>query len=136
MARARIKTIKHTNMLRPNPGLNAEGYNYLQFTCRGCTMRYREEAWRNYVSSIDSPINRNIDNSYLTLEEEPSNRYDPNAVKVVCRGEHFGDLGYVGKEFAPTVKEILGKCISYRVDMIDEAAAGNNQIELIMTWNA
>jgi hypothetical protein len=33
----------------------------------------------------------------LSLEPEPENQYDENAIKVLARGEH---VGYVGKEFA------------------------------------
>ena len=130
------KFVKHSNMLRPNPGLNQEGYEYFQFVCRGCTMRGREDIWTGFVSSIWDDLNRSIDNSYLSLEEEPTNRYDPNAVQVVCRGEYFGTAGYVGKEFAPAVKEILAKCSAYRVDMVDEAEAGNREVRLVLTWKS
>ena len=130
------KFVKHRNMLQPNPGLNQEGYEYFRFVCRGCTMRGREDVWTGFVSSIWDDLNRSIDNSYLSLEEEPTNRYDPNAVQVVCRGEFFGTVGYVGKEFTPDVKEILGKCSAYRVDMIDENEAGQKEVRLLLTWKA
>lgn len=128
------KTIKYNNMLSPNPGLDQEGYNYFSFVCRGCTMKNREDIWNGFVSSISEPYNRKIDNSYLTLEEEPSNIYDPNAVMVVCRGEFFGTVGYVGREFTEQVKEILAKCEAYRVDMADEKERGNRSINLVLTW--
>lgn len=128
------KTIKHENILRPNPGMEAEGYNYFEFPCRGCTMRYRRELWENFVSSIGGWMNRSIDNSYLTFEEEPNNSYDPNAIMVVCRGEFFGTAGYVGKEFTLKIKEILNACESYRIDMIDEEDVGKKEIKLIVTW--
>lgn len=105
-----------------------------QFVCRGCSMRDRERLWHFFVSSIGSDINREIDNSYLTLEEEPNNAHDPNAVQVVCRGEAFGMMGYVGKEYAVEVKAILKECADYRLDMVDEEAAGNREILLEMTW--
>lgn len=130
------KFVKHRNMLQPNPGLNQEGYEYFQFVCRGCTMRGREDVWHGFRSSIWDDLNRSIDNSYLSLEEEPTNRYDPNAVQVVCRGEYFGTAGYVGKEFAPAVKEVLAKCSAYRVDMIDEAEVGQKEVRLVITWKA
>lgn len=128
------KTIKHTNMLKPNPGINQKGYRYFEFLCRGCTIKYRKQIWAGFVSSMDDPINKAIDNSYLTLEEEPSNEYDPNAVMVVCRGEFFGTVGYVGKEFTADVKDILAKCVEYRVDMLNEKYAGEKEIRLLLTW--
>lgn len=129
-----MKTIKHNNLLRPNPGIDAAGYERLQFPCRGCTMRNREEIWYGFVSSISEPYNRECDNSYLTLEEEPSNPYDPNAVMVVCRGEFFGTVGYVAKEHAAAVKGVLGQCSAYRVDMLDETQAGQKNVTLVLTW--
>lgn len=73
-------------------------------------------------------------NSYLIFEEEPNNEYDPNAIKVVVRGEFFGTVGYVGREFTGKVKENLKDCKKYRVDMIDEIEAGNKEIRLLMQW--
>ena len=99
-------------------------------------MRGREDLWTGFLSSISDAMNRSIDNSYLSLEEEPSNRYDPNAVQVVCRGEFFGTMGYVGKEFATAVKEILAKCSAYRIDMIDESDVGQREVRLVLTWKA
>lgn len=130
------KTIKHRNMLQPNPGIDANGYERLRFPCRGCTMRNREEIWHGFVSSISEQHNRDCDNSYLTLEEEPSNLYDPNAVMVVCRGEFFGTVGYVAKEHATKVKDILSRCSAYRVDMLDESQAGQKNVTLVLTWKA
>lgn len=129
-----MKTVKHLNLLKPNPGLDKEGYNYFNFVCRGCTMRDRERIWHGFFSSIEGEINRAIDNSYLTLEEEPENKYDKNAVMVVCRGEFFGTAGYVGREFAAEIKQILECCKEYRVDMTDETEVGNKEIHLVMTW--
>lgn len=131
------KTIKHGNMLQPNPGLDQPGYNYFRFVCRGCTIKEsRKDTWDGFVASMaNDPINQSIDNSYLTLEEEPGNAYDPNAVQVVCRGEFFGTMGYVGREFCLQVKEILSKCKSYRVDMADWSQGGQKEVSLILTWN-
>ena len=128
------KTIKHNNMLQPNPGPGADGYQYFQFIGRGCTMRNREEIWKGFRSSIWDQFNRDLDNSYLSLEEEPGNTYDPNAIQVVCRGEFFGTMGYVGKEFTAKVKEILDTCASYRVDMVDEEEVGRREVNLLLTW--
>lgn len=129
------KEIKHENMLRPNPGLQQAGYRYYPFLCRGCTIgQYRLNTWRGFISSISGPMDRQIDNSYLSLVEEPGNPYDPNAIRVVCRGEFFGTVGYVDREFTAKVKEILDECISYRVDMVDENEVGQKNVHLILTW--
>lgn len=129
------KTIKHSNMLQPNPGFDCEGFHYFHFVCRGCTMmRNRVDVWNGFASSIWDDFNREIDNSYLSLEEEPNNRYDPNAIMVVCRGEFFGTVGYVGKEFTTDVKNILSKSIAYRVDVVDENEIGNREVTLVLTW--
>lgn len=128
------ETIKHENILKSRPKDGEEGLHYLQFMCRGCTMMNRKNLWHGFTSSIAGKANWEIDNSYLSLEEEPSNIYDPNAIMVVCRGEFFGTVGYVGKEYTTEIKEILNKCISYRIDMVDESMAGEKEIALILTW--
>jgi len=128
------KIIKHNNMLRPNPGINQNGYNYYKFICRGCSMNKRRYRWIEFTNSISSFFNKELDNSYLTFEEEPENKYDSNAIRVVCRGEMFGELGYVGREFTLDVKKILKECISYRIDMLNICEAGQNEIPLIITW--
>lgn len=105
-----------------------------RFACRGCAIRNRKYLWEGFVSSMADPWNRAHDNSYMELVEEPNNSYDPNAIKVVCRGEFFGTMGYVGKEFTSEVKKILDKCQSYRVDMLNEEEAGQREVFLVLTW--
>lgn len=126
------RTKKHNNIL--NYKNVDENCNTANFICRGCTMRGRERIWDGYFSSIAELYNREIDNSYLTLEEEPDNKYDPNAIMVVCRGEFFGTVGYVGREYTAEVKKILDDCDSYRVDMADENEIGNKEMTLTLTW--
>ncbi len=115
------------------PGEKTE--NRLEIVCRGCSMRGRESVWQGYVSSVSDPHNWAINNSYLSFEEEPKNRFDPNAVKVVCRGEFFGTAGYVGREFTGVVKELLSSCSGYRVEMLDTSEAGSGEIHLVVFWN-
>ena len=105
--------------------------NVFRFTCRGCTMQGRERVWRGFVSSCAVG---GEDNSYLTLVKEPTNRYDPNAIKVVCRGEFFGTVGYVAKEQTVDVKKILDACRSYHVDMVNVDDVGARELSLILTW--
>lgn len=84
----------------------------LNIVLRGFKMRHREYVLESFLSSISA---HNPDNSYLIFEEEPDNEYDPNAMRVISKGEIFGTIAYVGKEFAPTVKEIVSKCDRYRI---------------------
>lgn len=91
-----MKNIKHKNVLRFKQISLTEDIQAIEFVCRGCTMRDRDLVWESFFSSISGQIDREHDNSYLTLEEEPSNPYDPDAVMVVSRGEIFGTVGYVG----------------------------------------
>lgn len=128
------KTIKHENILSYSALAEAEGNEHFQFLCRGCVMRNRERLWHGFVSSISGIVNREMDNSYLTFEEEPDNAYDPNAIQVVCRGEFFGTVGYVGKEFTLQIKDVLYKCKGYRIDMVNENDAGSKEIPLLLTW--
>lgn len=74
------------------------------------------------------------DNSYMTLEAEPENLYDPNAIKVVCRGEFFGTMGYVGREYTRAVKAVLDSCKCYRLDMADVQMLEKREINLVLTW--
>lgn len=129
------KTIKHEYTLPYSILAEAEGYETFQFICRGCTMMpFRKNLWHGFVSSISGIVNREMDNSYLTFEEEPDNAYDKNAIQVVCRGEFFGTVGYVGKEFTMQIKDILYKCKGYRIDMVNENDAGAKEIPLVLTW--
>lgn len=126
------KTIKHVNIL---PRIEIKGEcNFYEFTCRGCSIRNREEVWQGYVASISDTLNKKNDNSFLTLEEEPSNEHDPNAIMVVCRGEYFGTCGYVGKEYTGEIKKILSECKQYRVDIKNENNVGDREICLLIQW--
>lgn len=49
-------------------------------------------------------LDRLTDGVELSLEAEPTNRYDPNAVKVLHDGVH---LGYVPRELAESVGKSL-----------------------------
>lgn len=107
--------------------------NTLRFTCRGCSVQGRERIWRGFVNSCSAG---GEDNSYLTLEAEPTNTYDSNAVKVVCRGEFFGVVGYVAKEQAAEVKRVLAGCKRYHVVMVNVDSVGDREISLILTWTS
>lgn len=126
---------KHNNILsltlEKKLNLNNQLHE-LEVECRGCNMKGRELIWKSFVSSISF---KEQENSYLTLEEELDNKYDPNAVRVVVRGEIFGMAGYIGKEFTNQIKGILNDCKEYRLDMKDKKECGKSKIKVILKWS-
>lgn len=106
----------------------------MYFVCRGCTIGKRQIIWQSFASSISNKLDMEINNSYLIFEEEPNNLNDPNAIKIICKGEIFGFMGYVGREFTIKIKEILHSCKSYRIDMINLEDCTNKEIELVLSW--
>lgn len=128
-----MKNKRHNNILAYNEKENLN-VNIFEFECRGCQMRGRDNLWEGFVSSINNNGYMQYDNSYLVFEEEPNNEYDPNAIKVVVRGEFFGTVGYVGKEYTKNVKEILNKAKFYRIDMKFESDYFKPSIPLVISW--
>lgn len=131
------KTIKHLNLISAKEKMNPDNkFEQLQFVCRGCTMmQYRKDIWHGWNGSmVGDPLNSSIDNSYFTLEEEPDNAYDPNAIQVVCRGEFFGTAGYVGKEYTAQVKKVLDECTAYRIDVLNNDEIGQKEVTLVLSW--
>ncbi len=127
----RKKTTHRYNLMSRN---SAVGCSSMQFVCRGCTMRNRENLWHGFLSSVTNVIDREFeDNSYFFFEEEPSNEYDSNAIKVLVGGEFFGLVGYVGREFTLEIKDILNRCNQYRIDMVDESVV-EKENKLILTY--
>ncbi len=115
----------YENILSPN-------VKQFDFICRGCTIRqHREDLWHSFHHSNAYP---GEDNTYFEFEDEPDNEYDPNAIMIVMRGEHFGTCGYVAKETTLEIKKILDICEEYRLDMIDEEQCGNREVKLRMTY--
>ena len=108
--------------------------NFFEIICRGCSLRNRPTVLGGYISSISNTHNRLIDNSYLTFKEEPDNKFAPNAILVVVRGEVFGTIGYVGKEFTAKVKDVLNKCSNCRIDMVDKEELGKKEVRLVVHW--
>ena len=49
----------------------------------------------------------NYRNSYVQLKAEPNNKYDPNAIAIWCRGEAFGQLGYVARDYTDAIRSLL-----------------------------
>lgn len=48
----------------------------------------------------------NYRSSHIQLMSEPKNEHDPNAIKVLCKGEAYGKLGYVAKERTSDVRAL------------------------------
>lgn len=87
------------------------------------TNMYKRNTYESYLSSrINSADGWN---SYLTLKREPDNPVDKNAVKVISKGEVYGEVGYVGKEYAELITEILKK----RRDLKVEEVTGSDNID-------
>lgn len=129
------KKKQHNNILKyPGKivdGKEISGLEYFKFQCRGCTIGNRELLWNNYINSIIGWGEE--DNSYFIFEDEPENKFDPNAIKVVVRGEFFGTAGYVGREYTAEVKQILQKCSLYRIDIFS-GKPGDREITLMVRW--
>lgn len=100
-----------------------------EFTCRGCAFRNRANVLNNYIASISSDINFKSNNSYLFFETEPDNKYDDKAIMIVCGGEIFGTVGYVGREFIDEVHKILDSCDEYRIEF-NPADIGTNDMTM------
>ena len=62
-------------------------------------------------SSVKTVIAGLTKGQYLYLEPEPDNKFDPNAVKIICSGLKEGDedvfLGYVPKKFSSEISAAL-----------------------------
>lgn len=104
--------------------------NITKIVCRGCTIGDRKALWYSFKSSnADFP-----NNTYMIFEPEPTNVHDPNAVKIVFKGEMFGTAGYVGKEFTAQVKEIIAQAAKYTIELADEKQIGSRELSLIVRW--
>lgn len=101
-----------------------------KFLCRGCTIGNRKSLWYAFKNSnYELP-----DNTYMIFEPEPTNIHDPNAVKIVFKGEVFGTAGYVGKEYTAEIKEIIAKAAHYTIELADKKQIGSREISLIVRW--
>lgn len=101
-----------------------------EFICRGCSIGNRKYLWYGFKSSNAYDNN----NTYMIFEPEPDNQYDSNAVKVVFKGELFGTVGYVGKEFTSDVKRIIDEAQSYVIEIVDENQIGSREINMKVVW--
>lgn len=59
-------------------------------------------------ASAKEVFNELQDGDTLILEPEPTNQYDPNAIKVI-EPESGEFIGYIQKELSPSVAELLAE---------------------------
>lgn len=104
--------------------------NTFRFECVGCFVKARKDRLVGYVASNGA----GEENSYLTLKKEPSNPYDPNAIAVLVKGEYYGTVGYVGKDYIQEVKSIIKKHKHYKLDMANRSDYELDRIPMVITW--
>lgn len=118
------------NRSRKKEDKENEDDNTITFTVRGCNRnQHRDILWGQIA---DKQKNEEF-NSYIQLKREPKNKFDPNAVLVLCRGEFYGTLGYIAREETYKYREILeqGKEIE-EVLMANTNDVGNKEIQIVV----
>lgn len=89
-------------------------------------------------SSVKTVIAGLTKGSYLYLEPEPDNKFDPNAIKLICSGLKEGDedvfLGYVPKKFSSEVAALLeaGIELDCIVDVVNPGAKTWEMLQVIV----
>ena len=72
-----------------------------------------EPLWKFYIAGVkfhqmNSVLNDIVEGNVLALVPEPTNRYDPNAVRIIyARHDKEAMLGYVPKKFSAEVSARL-----------------------------
>ena len=105
------------------------GFVAFEFICRGCAIGARKQLWDSFLSTTAY----SSEPSYLTLKPDPKNHVDPNAIKIVVRGEYYGLAGFVGREYTGLIKKALEECIAYRLDVIEDEISEEGTIVLKLT---
>lgn len=81
----------------------------LYVQARGCNLgRNPEERisrWREAASCASLTAPAGYRNSYMQLKPDPKNKFDSDAIEVLCRGEMFGQMGFVAKEMTENVRK-------------------------------
>ena len=103
--------------------------NTLRVPLRWGKSQQKKERYESYLSSYLNTVG-DRDNSWLTLVKEDDNPYDRNAVRVMSKGEVFGDVGYIGKEYAERVRAIIDEADKYYVVGNDDALYNQATIEI------
>lgn len=70
----------------------------LAATARGCAFGEDMTArWREVEACQRRDAVQGYMNTYAQLKPEPKNKFDPQAIEVLARGEFFGHMGYIAK---------------------------------------
>lgn len=88
--------------------LNPTGDVYiLAATARGCAFGEDMTArWREVEACHRRDAVQGYMNTYAQLKPEPKNKFDPQAIEVLARGEFFGHMGYIAKEQTDAVRAL------------------------------
>ena len=84
---------------------------FIQVDCRGWNMfENRARNLREAAACESLQASQGYRNSWLTLHEDKKNRYDPNAIELLVRGEAFGNAGYIAREQTGAVRKLAELC--------------------------
>ena len=79
----------------------------LAVTARGCAFGEDMTArWREVEVCQRRDAVQGYMNTYAQLKPEPKNKFDPQAIEVLARGEFFGHMGYIAKEQTDAVRAL------------------------------
>lgn len=91
---------------------------------------YRRELLDSYWTSNAGDVSK--DNSWIELKREPDNDVDPNAIQVWVKGEHYGQLGYIGRQYCESVMAIIEHVIRVYPVYGDE---NNYEVHLVIEFD-
>ena len=105
-------------------------------TARGCSMNeWRAQNLRQSAECESPNAPQGYGNTYLTLKEDKRNKYDPDAIELLAKGEFFGNAGFVGKEQTKTVRALAELCgvrvKDLGVAVADKSALGEREVPII-----
>ena len=84
---------------------------FIQVDCRGWDIfENRARNLREAAACESLQASQGYHNSWLTLHEDKKNKYDPNAIELLVRGETFGNAGYIAKEQTEAVRKLAELC--------------------------
>lgn len=118
---AKILSARATECARRRRKASIDG-DVLIVKVRGCDKgNHRAKLWKEIARWNGlKPGELNYRNSYVELQAEPENAHDANAIKVLIRGEAFGTLGYVGREFTDDVRRYADEKCKHLGDLAVE----------------
>lgn len=86
---------------------NAE-YAILIANAKGGEMfQDRVQRWEQIAQwGNKGPSDSDYKNTYIELQEDPTNQYDQNAIAVYAKGECYGKLAYIAKEETEAIRNL------------------------------